>query len=137
VGFSEGLRAELAKDGIVVTTVCPGLMRTGIPRNAKFKGQHRAELIDTLPARLGARFHGVFPGLTADLLGPVNRLLPRPGGIGSRTAIIRVFLGNSRRSPLRFGSEATAATFLPGVPRLLTAVTSLVGQLYKLFLDGP
>jgi short-subunit dehydrogenase len=43
VGLSEGLRAELAKDGIVVTTVCPGLMRTGSPGNASFKGQHRAE----------------------------------------------------------------------------------------------
>ncbi|HWG45217.1 MAG TPA: SDR family oxidoreductase [Gemmataceae bacterium] len=43
VGLSEGLRAELAKDGIVVTTVCPFLMRTGSPRNASFKSQHRAE----------------------------------------------------------------------------------------------
>jgi NAD(P)-dependent dehydrogenase (short-subunit alcohol dehydrogenase family) len=43
VGFSAGLRAELARDGIVVTTVCPGLMRTGSPRNATFKGRHRAE----------------------------------------------------------------------------------------------
>ncbi|MBA2341147.1 MAG: SDR family NAD(P)-dependent oxidoreductase [Pyrinomonadaceae bacterium] len=43
VGFSEGLRAELKKDGIVVTTVCPGLMRTGSPRNADFKGRHEAE----------------------------------------------------------------------------------------------
>lgn len=43
VGLSEGLRAELAKDGIVVTTICPFLMRTGSPRNASFKGQHRAE----------------------------------------------------------------------------------------------
>jgi NAD(P)-dependent dehydrogenase (short-subunit alcohol dehydrogenase family) len=43
VGFSEGLRAEVAKDGVVVTTVCPGLMRTGSPRRALFKGQHRAE----------------------------------------------------------------------------------------------
>ena len=43
-GLSEGLRAELAKDRISVTTVCPGLMRTGSPRNALFKGQHRAEL---------------------------------------------------------------------------------------------
>lgn len=43
VGLSEGLRAELAKDGIVVTTVCPFLMRTGSPRNASFKGRHRAE----------------------------------------------------------------------------------------------
>jgi NAD(P)-dependent dehydrogenase (short-subunit alcohol dehydrogenase family) len=43
VGFSEGLRAELAKDGISVTTVCPGLMRTGSPVNAFFKGRHREE----------------------------------------------------------------------------------------------
>jgi len=54
VGLSEGLRAELAKDRIVVTTVCPGLMRTGSPRNAFFKGQHRAEyawfsISDALP----------------------------------------------------------------------------------------
>jgi NAD(P)-dependent dehydrogenase (short-subunit alcohol dehydrogenase family) len=43
VGFSEGLRSELEKDGIYVTTVCPGLMRTGSPPNATFKGQHRKE----------------------------------------------------------------------------------------------
>jgi NAD(P)-dependent dehydrogenase (short-subunit alcohol dehydrogenase family) len=43
VGLSEGLRAELKKDHIVVTTVCPGLMRTGSPRNADFKAQHRLE----------------------------------------------------------------------------------------------
>ena len=43
VGLSEGMRAELAEDGIVVTTVVPGLMRTGSPTNATFKGRHRAE----------------------------------------------------------------------------------------------
>lgn len=43
VGFSEGLRNELAREGITVTTICPGLMRTGSPRNALFKGRHRAE----------------------------------------------------------------------------------------------
>jgi short-subunit dehydrogenase len=42
-GLSDGLRAELAQDGILVTTVCPGLMRTGSPRNAWFKGNHEAE----------------------------------------------------------------------------------------------
>lgn len=42
-GFSEGLRAELKKDNIYVTTIYPGLMRTGSPRNADFKGKHRAE----------------------------------------------------------------------------------------------
>jgi NAD(P)-dependent dehydrogenase (short-subunit alcohol dehydrogenase family) len=42
-GLSQTMRAELAKDGIYVTTVCPGIMRTGSPRNALFKGEHRAE----------------------------------------------------------------------------------------------
>ena len=43
VGLSEGMRTELAKDGIYVTTVCPGLMRTGSHFNALFKGQKRKE----------------------------------------------------------------------------------------------
>jgi NAD(P)-dependent dehydrogenase (short-subunit alcohol dehydrogenase family) len=54
VGLSKGLFTELRKDGIVVTTVCPGLMRTGSPRNANFKGKHRDEyawfsISDSLP----------------------------------------------------------------------------------------
>ena len=54
VGLSKGLRSELLKDGIVVTTICPGLMRTGSPRNADFKGKHRLEyawfsISDALP----------------------------------------------------------------------------------------
>jgi NAD(P)-dependent dehydrogenase (short-subunit alcohol dehydrogenase family) len=53
-GLSDGLRAELARENIRVTTVCPGLMRTGSPLNAWFKGQHRGEftwfaLFDALP----------------------------------------------------------------------------------------
>jgi NAD(P)-dependent dehydrogenase (short-subunit alcohol dehydrogenase family) len=53
-GLSDGLRAELAKDNVVVTTVIPGLMRTGSPRNATFKGRHRDEyawfsISDALP----------------------------------------------------------------------------------------
>lgn len=120
VGFSEGLRAELKKDGIYVTTVCPGLMRTGGPLNAVFKGQHRAEyawfsISDSLPvssmsaeraarqivsatkrgasevvlsiqAKAAVLFHGMFPGLTADMLGQINKLLPEAGGIGTRRA---------------------------------------------------
>lgn len=54
VGYSEGLRAALRPLNISVTTVCPGLMRTGSPRNAWFKGQHIKEyrwftLSDTMP----------------------------------------------------------------------------------------
>jgi NAD(P)-dependent dehydrogenase (short-subunit alcohol dehydrogenase family) len=43
VGLSNGLRTELAKHGIAVTTVCPGLMRTGSHLQAEFKGQHDRE----------------------------------------------------------------------------------------------
>ncbi len=114
LGFSEGLHAELAKDGIKVATVVPGLMRTGSFVNAYFKGDRRAEyswfsvsaslpvlakdahraarqivrsirtarteVFITPQARLLAALNGVAPGLTADLLAIVNRLLPRPVG---------------------------------------------------------
>ena len=43
VGLSEAFGVELAREGIRVTTVSPGLMRTGSHVNAKFKGQHAKE----------------------------------------------------------------------------------------------
>jgi short-subunit dehydrogenase len=43
VGLSDGLRAELAAKNVFVTTVAPGLMRTGSHKNALFKGSHRRE----------------------------------------------------------------------------------------------
>jgi short-subunit dehydrogenase len=42
-GFSDAVRAELAGDNIHVTTVAPGMMRTGSQVNAKFKGKHDDE----------------------------------------------------------------------------------------------
>jgi NAD(P)-dependent dehydrogenase (short-subunit alcohol dehydrogenase family) len=38
-GYSEGIRAAVKRDGVYVTTVCPGLMRTGSPRHADFRGK--------------------------------------------------------------------------------------------------
>ncbi len=43
VGFSEGLHAELRHKGVRVTTVCPGLMRTGSHIQARFAGDSQAE----------------------------------------------------------------------------------------------
>ncbi len=43
VGLSDSVRSELEQYGIRVTTVAPGLMRTGSPLNADFKGQHELE----------------------------------------------------------------------------------------------
>ena len=53
-GLSDGLRAELAPDNIIVTSVYPGLMRTGSPVNAQFKGRQSEEyswfaVADSLP----------------------------------------------------------------------------------------
>jgi NAD(P)-dependent dehydrogenase (short-subunit alcohol dehydrogenase family) len=54
VGLSEGMRTELAKDEIAVTTVCPGFIRTGVVDHAIMKGQNRKEFAwfsigDSLP----------------------------------------------------------------------------------------
>jgi NAD(P)-dependent dehydrogenase (short-subunit alcohol dehydrogenase family) len=86
VGFSEGLRAELMKDDIYVTTVCPGLFRSGSPRNATFKGRNYEEYawfatadatpglsldVDRLAQRiLRAAQHG-----QAELITPLNAAL--------------------------------------------------------------
>jgi NAD(P)-dependent dehydrogenase (short-subunit alcohol dehydrogenase family) len=121
VAFSEGLRAELGRDGISVVTIVPGLMRTGSYQQAFFKGQKEKELswfglgaslpgmsmsaaraarqivraakrgdaerILSLPAIALAKLHGVFPGLTNELLSLAARLiLPDPGGQGPAAA---------------------------------------------------
>lgn len=43
VGFSTGLAAEASRDGVIVTTIVPGLMRTGSFLHALVKGRRRAE----------------------------------------------------------------------------------------------
>jgi len=133
-GLSEGMRTELKKDNIFVTTVCPGLMRTGSPPNAFFKGQHRveytlfklsdstpltamdarraarrivtacqrgqSELILSIQAKIAAKFHGLFPGISSELYGLAAQALPGAGGVGeervrgrdSETAVSRSFL---------------------------------------------
>ncbi len=53
-GLTEGLRAELAKDNILVTGIYPGTIRTGGHTHAEFKGDRNAEytwfsLSDTIP----------------------------------------------------------------------------------------
>lgn len=42
-GFSDAIRSDLARDNIYVTTVTPGMMRTGSHVHAMFKGDHASE----------------------------------------------------------------------------------------------
>lgn len=120
VGLSGAMRVELVKDNIFVTTVCPGLMRTGSHINAIFKGQNEkefawfsignalpvtsisaeraaekiikaskngdAEAIISIQAEIAAKINNLFPNLAADVAAFVNRVLPEPGGIGTRKA---------------------------------------------------
>lgn len=44
LGFSSGLRSELAGTGVSVTTIAPGLMRTGSHLRAEFVGEQPREL---------------------------------------------------------------------------------------------
>jgi NAD(P)-dependent dehydrogenase (short-subunit alcohol dehydrogenase family) len=115
VGYSEGLCVELAAKHIAVTTVVPGLMRTGSPRNAWFKAQHEkeytwfalsdalpfssiaartaaraivdatlrgdAQIVLSLPAKVGVFLHGIAPGFVSNALQLGARLLPGPGGV--------------------------------------------------------
>jgi short-subunit dehydrogenase len=53
-GLSSGMRSELIRDNVYLTTVYPGLMRTGSHINALFKGQNEKEfawfsIADSLP----------------------------------------------------------------------------------------
>lgn len=107
VGFSEGLTAEVAKDGIKVTTVVPGVMRTGGHVNAFFKGQHKQEYtlfsimssmpLTSIPAERVARHvveavrvgdKEITPSFHAHLLAKMNGVVPGVTstmlGIGNR-----------------------------------------------------
>jgi short-subunit dehydrogenase len=89
VGFSEGLHAEMAKYGIWVTTVCPGLMRTGSPRNADFKGQHRKEytwfaVSDSLPGSSMSAKRAARRILRACVHGEAELILGLPAKVAAR-----------------------------------------------------
>ena len=93
VGYSQGLRAELAGSGIKVTTVCPGLMRTGSPRNALFKGQHRKEyawfsISDSLPLLSIDATRAAAKIIDACRQGQADLVIGVPAQIAARTAAL-------------------------------------------------
>ncbi len=106
VGFSEGLHAELAKDGISVTTVVPGLMRTGSHVNALFKGRHREEYtwfslgaslpVTAMSASRAARqiVRAAQRGDTEIILGLEAQMLARLAGLFPGTAVRTLSLVN-------------------------------------------
>ncbi len=136
VGFSTGLGEEVAKDGVAVTTVVPGLMRTGSFLNALVKGRRDDEatlfsVLSSLPVltmdagraarrilvacERGERF--VTLGMPAKALRLANALAP-----GLTQAVLAAV------TPLLPGPGEDSPSALPspaGVHRRLSLLTTL------------
>ena len=97
VGFSEGLHAELRHKGIRVTTVCPGLMRTGGEDHAKVVGDveferrwfmfaaNTAGIAVTAKYAANKIFHAVAAGRAEITISPQAWLAARFGGVFPET----------------------------------------------------
>jgi short-subunit dehydrogenase len=97
VGFSSGLRSELAGTGIKVTTVAPGLMRTGSHLRAEFTGNQGAEyawfapsatlpMVAMNPEKAAAKIvDGVLAGRAWVLLSLMTKIAARIGGLAPAT----------------------------------------------------
>ncbi|HYO81701.1 MAG TPA: SDR family NAD(P)-dependent oxidoreductase [Bryobacteraceae bacterium] len=85
-GWSRSIQAELRKDGIYVTTISPGLMRTSSPRNATFKSQNKAEyawfkISDSLPGLTLSAEQAAYEIIEAARRGEVESVLGLPAQI--------------------------------------------------------
>ena len=99
VGFAQALRAEVAKDGVHVLTVVPGLMRTGSPTHAQFGGDAEKEYAwFTASANAHRRTHAV-EGTRVEQT--------------SRKAIVRAASARNRRFADRFGQRRPRARTEP------------------------
>lgn len=117
LGFSQGLRAEIAGDGVAVTTVIPSLMRTGSPRNAIFRGRHRAEyawfsIADSLPGLSVSANEASRRVLAAARRGDAEVLFPAV----ARLAVIATAVAPN----LTASALALADRLLPGAPEQRT-----------------
>ena len=139
VGFSEGIRSELAKNHVKVTTVVPGLMRTGSHANAVFKGDHQKEyswfsLGATLPISAMSAHRAARQIVDAAARGAAEITLSLPAkalalahGVAPGTVsdimgvTNRVMPGTGSRDPHRFTGKESETTvsrsFLTGLGR--------------------
>jgi NAD(P)-dependent dehydrogenase (short-subunit alcohol dehydrogenase family) len=140
VGFSEGISAELARDGVRVTTVVPGLMRTGSPFNAFFKGRKEREfawftVADSIPGLSMDAERAARRIVAAARQGRVEVTLTLPAKVGVRVhgalpaTTIRLLRMVNRLLPAADGADPMAergAVVDPRVPsRLFAAATVL------------
>lgn len=86
-GASESLAIELRKEGIQLTTIYPGFMRTGSTKNAQFKNQNNSlqkwvRALDNLPVLSISPRHAAKKILSAVALGKSHLVLTAPAKLG-------------------------------------------------------
>jgi NAD(P)-dependent dehydrogenase (short-subunit alcohol dehydrogenase family) len=133
VGFSEGLTAEVAKDGIVVTTVIPGLMRTGSAINVSYHGRLAGEYLwlalgDATPAtsmsgvRAARRIvRALVRGETEVTLGWQAKLLRLAHALAP-AALVRLMALVNRLLPAPTDDGARQPGYAIGLPRALERI---------------
>jgi len=112
VALSEGLCQELAPEGIRVTTIAPGLLRTGSHMNAEFKGRHASE----------------YAWFAA---GAATPLVSIEASRAARSIVRATIRGEKERI------LSVPADFLARFHGLFPGVTGDLGRLANLFLPGP
>lgn len=144
VGFSRGLRAELAGSGVTVTTVAPGLMRTGSDLRAEFVGAQQREYtwfaaaaslpLLSMDAERAARriVSAVVGGRSVLVLTPLAKIAPRVDALFPRTtsALLGLVARLLPDAPSSSGSETLPGWRAAGrldrrSRRVLDAVTRL------------
>jgi NAD(P)-dependent dehydrogenase (short-subunit alcohol dehydrogenase family) len=135
VGLTEGLSAELARDGIHVTTIIPGLMRTGSHVNAWFKGNEAQQRGDYIWFSLGAtspmaaRADRAARTIVRSVKrGEVERIFTLPFSLASR------FHGIAPAATIRLMRLANA--FLPSHAPLPGEVSTQRGEVVENLLDS-
>ena len=116
IGLSEGLHSELSPAGINVTTVVPGLMRTGSHLNAQFKGNYPLE-------------YGWFSGGAAT---PVVSI----GVESAARSIVRAVIHREREKTLSLPAQAMARLH-DVFPELTATVLEVANHLLPSSPQGP
>jgi NAD(P)-dependent dehydrogenase (short-subunit alcohol dehydrogenase family) len=129
VGFSQGLHAELRHKGIRVTTVCPGLMRTGGEVNAHYTGQLKKEerwfslaartpIIAASVQRAADKiFHAASAGRAEITITPQAWLAARVAGLAPETTQFLASLANQFLLPAPSTDEQLSLTFTANQPK--------------------
>ena len=143
VGFSQGLRAELGGSGVSVTTIVPGLMRTGSHLNAMFAGNQKAEYgwfsvgasfpLVSMDAECAARrmVDRVLAGKAMVVLTPLAKIGMRIHGLAPATTIALLGLAGRFLPAAPAGERATITgseaheRLGPNTRRIMAGITQL------------